>query len=75
MLIAGGLSYDTGSAMVLNDAYVYNHSTGQIAATDAPMNKARADFDGVALNDGRIIVQGGIGQLSGSRLCHFSGKP
>jgi|GEM_PF-7006942 len=61
VLIAGGLSYDTGSPRVLNDAYVYNHSTGQIAPTLSPMNKARADFDGVALNDGRVVVQGGVG--------------
>lgn len=67
VLIAGGMNYTENGPVILNDAYVYNHADGSLTMV-AQMEKPRADFSGVALNDGRVLVYGGI-------KSYIDGKP
>ena len=59
VLIAGGMNYTESGTVILNDAYIYKHATGELLPVPN-MTSPRADFSGTALNDGRIAVFGGI---------------
>jgi len=59
LLVAGGLIISGTGTEVLNSAELYDSEAG-VWSTTAPMNSPRASHSATLLNDGTVLVAGGI---------------
>lgn len=73
VLVAGGVD-PTSSSLYLASAQIYD-PTSQIWTTAASMNFAREGPTLLLLHDGRVLVSGGIGPISGSSIHSTPGGP
>ena len=59
VLVAGGFSGVTSISRILSSAEIFDEKTGMWSPTN-PMNVGRGEFANVKLQDGRVLVMGGV---------------
>jgi hypothetical protein len=60
VLIAGGLSTYNVLTSALNTAEIYDTKTGIFTATNGPMNSQHAYHTATLLNNGKVLIAGGV---------------